>query len=82
MDYSEIIYTHSSITTYIEMTHVLTPISFNSRKLFMLFLYSEIEQSVENLSTNILKIRTPLNLTDLYNKLVRATGTPPNHRVP
>ena len=51
MDYSEIIYTHSSITTYIEMTHVLTPISFNSRKLFMLFLYSEIEQSVENLST-------------------------------
>ena len=74
MDYSEIIYTHSSITTYIEMTHVLTPISFNSRKLFM-FLYSEIEPSVENLSTNILKIRTPLNLTDLYNKLVRATGT-------
>ena len=75
MDYSEIIYTHSSITTYIEMTHVLTLISFNSIKLFMLFLYSEIEQSVENLSTNILKIRTPLNLTDLYNKLVRATGT-------
>ena len=75
MDYSEIKYTHSSITTYIGMTHVLTLISFNSRKLFMLFLYSEIEQSVENLSTNILKIRTPLNLTDLYNKLVRATGT-------
>ena len=74
MDYSEIKYTHSSITTYIEMTHVLTLISFNSRQLFMLFLYSEIEQS-ENMSANRLKIRRPLNITDLYNKLVWATGT-------
>ena len=57
------------------MTHVLTLISFNSRKLVMLFLYSEIEKSVGNLSINIFKIRTPLNLTDLYNKLVRVTGT-------